>query len=165
MKKNPHTVLYSTLIKTPAGDVLAVASDKVLYLLEFVHRRRVEHQIERLKKKTNFEIISGKPKPIQSIEKELAHYFKGKLKTFKTPLLMLGSPFQKQVWEALMNIPFGETCSYAELARAVKKPSAYRAAANANGANLLAIVIPCHRVINANGKLEAMEGEFLVSIG
>lgn len=66
---------------------------------------------------------------------------------------MIGTDFQKQVWQALQQIPFGQTCAYMDIARALGKPTAYRAVANANGANRLAIIIPCHRVINANGQL------------
>ncbi len=70
----------------------------------------------------------------------------------------MGSPFQKQVWKALQQIPHGQTCSYADLAAAIGKPTACRAVANANGANQLAIVIPCHRVINSDGKLGGYGG-------
>ena len=78
-------------------------------------------------------------------------YFDGKLTEFKTPLFFLGSPFQQQVWETLQKIPSGETRSYLEIAKAIEKPLACRAVARANGANQLAIVVPCHRVINTNG--------------
>ena len=85
-------------------------------------------------------------------------YFEGKRQDFKTPLFLLGSPFQKRVWEELMKISPGKTRSYAEIAMAIGKPTAYRAVANANGANQLAIVIPCHRVINSNGELGGYGG-------
>jgi AraC family transcriptional regulator of adaptative response/methylated-DNA-[protein]-cysteine methyltransferase len=85
-------------------------------------------------------------------------YFDGNLTEFKTPLFFLGSSFQKQVWEALRKIPFGQTRSYAEMATFIGKPSAFRAVANANGANQLAIVVPCHRVINTNGDLAGYGG-------
>jgi AraC family transcriptional regulator of adaptative response/methylated-DNA-[protein]-cysteine methyltransferase len=103
-------------------------------------------------------IIPGETQPIYSIERELSRYFDSKLSEFKTTLGYLGSPFQNRVWEELKKIPFGETRSYAELAKAIGQPSAFRAVAQANGANQLAIVIPCHRVINKSGKLGGYGG-------
>jgi len=88
----------------------------------------------------------------------LTAYFDGKLKEFQTPLFLLGSPFQKQVWEALNKIPFGETSSYLDIAKRIGRPAACRAVAQANGANQLAIIIPCHRVINHNGELGGYGG-------
>lgn len=111
-----------------------------------------------MRKKTQSAIIPGRTKPINSIEKELKIYFEGNLLEFKTPLQLLGSPFQKRVWEALKKIPPGETRSYSDLAIAIGRPSAFRAVAQANGANQLAIIIPCHRVINSNGELGGYAG-------
>jgi AraC family transcriptional regulator of adaptative response/methylated-DNA-[protein]-cysteine methyltransferase len=152
----PHknlTILKFACLDSPLGPVLAISDEKALYLLEFVERRGLEREIERLRKKIKAVIALGMTAPIQSIEKELKAYFKGQLKEFKTPICMLGSDFQKQAWEALMKIPYGETSSYTEEAVAIGKPTACRAVANANGANQLAIIIPCHRVINSDGKL------------
>lgn len=155
--KHPN-ILQASWLDMPLGPMLAIADEKHLYLLEFVGRRGLEREIERLRIKTKSAIIPGYTAPIASIEKELHAYFAGKLKVFKTPLFLLGSPFQKLAWEALMKIPYGETRSYAEQAVAIGKPSAYRAVANANGANQIAIVIPCHRIINSNGDLGGYGG-------
>lgn len=81
-----------------------------------------------------------------------------RLHSFTTLLRLLGTPFQKRVWQELLNIPYGETRSYSEIAVSVGRPAAYRAVAQANGANQLAIVVPCHRVINANGDLGGYGG-------
>ena len=89
---------------------------------------------------------------------ELHRYFDGELHEFKTPIAWVGTKFQRQVWEALRRIPFGETRSYTQLAGAVGRPTAVRAVAQANGANPLALIVPCHRVINANGKLGGYGG-------
>ena len=89
---------------------------------------------------------------------KLKSYFEGKLKKFETPLFLLGSPFQKKVWQALLKIPYGTTRSYAAQAVSMSEPKATRAVANANGANQLAIVIPCHRIINSNGALGGYGG-------
>lgn len=131
---------------------------RTLYLLEFVNRRGLERKIERLKQKTHSVIIPGVTEAICSIERELNHYFEGQLQEFKTPLFLLGSPFQKRVWEELQKISPGETRSYAQIAASIGKPSAFRAVANANGANPIALVIPCHRVINTNGDLGGYAG-------
>ena len=95
---------------------------------------------------------------IKSIEKELKQYFSSKLLEFKTPVHLIGSEFQKSVWQALQKIQIGKTCSYADQAKAIGKPTAFRAVANANGMNPLGIIIPCHRVINTNGELGGYGG-------
>lgn len=153
-----HNVLKASWLDSPLGPMLAIADDKALYLLEFVERRGLEREIERLRLRTKSAIIPGSTDSITSIEAELKLYFDGKLKAFKTPIHLMGSPFQKLVWAELMRIPYGQTRSYADQAAAISKPSAYRAVANANGANQLAIVVPCHRIINTNGELGGYGG-------
>ena len=151
-------VLKASWIDTRLGPMMAVADDTALYLLEFVDRRGLEREVERLRKRTKSAIVPGVTEPIRSIERELAEYFDGTLTAFHTPLFCLGTPFQKSVWEQLMAIPPGETRSYQDIAVALGKPSACRAVAQANGANQLAIIIPCHRVINASGDLGGYGG-------
>lgn len=151
-------LLKASWLDTPLGPMVAIADDHALYLLEFVDRRGLEREVERLRQRTQSAIIPDKTPVIESIAAELQQYFAGQLSEFKTPLFLLGSPFQKQVWRALQKIPFGETRSYAEIAKAVGKITAYRAVANANGANQHAIIIPCHRVINSNGDLGGYGG-------
>ena len=90
--------------------------------------------------------------------KELDEYFSGERKEFTIPLLMLGSDFQKSVWNALLQIPYGKTASYLELSKTIGNEKAVRAVANANGANAMSIVIPCHRIIGTNGKLTGYAG-------
>jgi AraC family transcriptional regulator, regulatory protein of adaptative response / methylated-DNA-[protein]-cysteine methyltransferase len=150
--------LQSTLIDTPLGPMIAIANHEKLYLLEFVDRRGLEREIERLRSKTKSAILPGSPKPIKSIELELQGYFAGKLTEFKTPTGMLGSVFQQTVWQTLQKIPLGETISYAGLAQKINNPAACRAVAQANGANQLALIIPCHRVINSDGALGGYSG-------
>ncbi len=150
--------LKASLLDTPIGSMVAIGDDKALYLLEFVERKSLVHQIERLKKKTNLSITPGSSHSLVSIESELKLFFSGQLKEFKTPTLCVGSPFQMRVWEDLKKIPFGRTCSYAELALSVGNKKACRAVAKANSTNKLAIIIPCHRVINSNGKLGGYAG-------
>jgi AraC family transcriptional regulator of adaptative response/methylated-DNA-[protein]-cysteine methyltransferase len=103
-------------------------------------------------------IIPGENKIIKSIEDEIANYFNGKNFTFKTPIHLIGSSFQKLVWEELKKIPPAETRSYLDIAKSLQKPTFFRAVARANGTNQLAIIIPCHRVINSNGELGGYSG-------
>jgi methylated-DNA-[protein]-cysteine S-methyltransferase len=102
--------------------------------------------------------IAGMNKPIREASRQLQLYFAGKLHDFALPLRPEGTTFQRTVWRALQDIPYGETISYGELARRVGNPSASRAVGAANGANPIPIVIPCHRVIGANGKLTGFGG-------
>ncbi len=153
-----HKILKASWLDTPLGPMLAIADVEALYLLEFVERRGLEREIERLRIKMKVAIIPGSTKIIQSITAELKAYFSGTLQHFATPPHLLGSPFQQQVWQELQRIPYGETRSYAKQAQSLGKPSAYRAVANANGANQLAIIIPCHRIINSNGELGGYGG-------
>ena len=139
----------------------AIANEDSLFLLEFTDRPGLDREIERLKKTTKSTINRGFTTPITSIQKELNLYFNGLLKKFKTPIFLSGSSFQKVVWEELIKTPFGETRSYSQLARDIGKPTAFRAVAQANGANQLAIIIPCHRIINANGCLGGYAGGVL----
>jgi methylated-DNA-[protein]-cysteine S-methyltransferase len=139
------------IIDSPIGKLKLVASDKGLaaILWENDNTRRV-----RLK-----EVVE---KPTQSIlvqtEKELAEYFTGSRNTFSVPLDMHGTKFQQNVWDALLKIPFGETRTYGQLAKELGNPKAMRAVGAANGRNPAAIVVPCHRVIGADGKLTGFAG-------
>lgn len=151
-------VLKAAWLDTQLGPMIAVADENTLYMLEFVDRRGLEREVERLREKTKSAIVPGSTEAIESIKTELQQYFEGNLTTFKTPLAYLGTPFQQTVWDKLQDIPFGQTQSYSELAATIGKPSAVRAVAQANGANQIAIVIPCHRVIGAGGELRGYGG-------
>ncbi|MFY9589614.1 methylated-DNA--[protein]-cysteine S-methyltransferase [Rickettsia endosymbiont of Halotydeus destructor] len=155
---NHHNILKASWLDTPLGPMIAIAAENALYLLEFVDRRGLEREVERLRIKTKAAIIPGSNAPLKSIETELKLYFAGSLKEFKTPLHLMGSPFQQHVWQELMRIPYGTTRSYLDQAKAIGKQTAYRAVANANGANQLGIIIPCHRIINSNGELGGYGG-------
>ncbi len=156
LKKN--YLLKSAYIDTPLGSMLAISDEEALYLLEFADRGSLERQVDSLKTKTKAIITAGQLEPIKLIKSELQRYFDGSLKEFTTPLQLLGSTFQEIVWEELMRIPYGQMRSYSEQAKAIGKQKAYRAVANANGANKLAIIIPCHRIINSNGDLGGYGG-------
>jgi O-6-methylguanine DNA methyltransferase len=147
-------ILKSSYIETPLGLMVAVSDEKSLYLLQFLDWYDLESETNKLQ----VVISDGKSAPISSIESELKDYFAGSLKEFKTPIHIFGTPFQKLVWSELMKVGYGKTISYLEQAVAVGKKTAYRAVANANAANRIAIVIPCHRIINSNGDLGGYAG-------
>lgn len=136
--------------------MVAIGDEQKLYLLEFIGGKGVEREVEKLKSTST--ITPKETPPLVSIKRELGLYFAGKLNHFKTSFLLQGSAFQKSVWEALLAIPCGQTCSYQELAHSIGRPTAVRAVANANGANQLAVIIPCHRVIQTNGGLGGYGG-------
>ena len=153
-----HILLKASWLDTPLGPMIAVSDDSALYLLEFVERRGLEREIERLRSRLQAAIVPGSTAPINTVKAELKDYFAGTRKTFNTPLHLLGTAFQQHAWRELMAIPYGETRSYLAQAQAIGKPRAVRAVANANGANQIAIVIPCHRIINSDGKLGGYGG-------
>jgi len=95
---------------------------------------------------------------LEQVRAELSDYFAGKLEKFSAPLDLRGTEFQREVWQALLRIPYGETRSYGEIATEVGRPKAYRAVGLANGANPVPLVVPCHRVIAAGGKLGGFGG-------
>ena len=150
--------LLATWIDTPLGSMVAITDKEFLYLLEFVDRRGLEREVERLRQKLKIGIIPGRTPITTQIETELSAYFSGKSYQFHTPCFLLGSDFEKSVWKALQAIPVGQTCSYLDIAKTIDNPSAFRAVATANGKNQLALIIPCHRVINENGKLGGYGG-------
>lgn len=152
------TPLKASWLDTRLGPMLAVVDDAALHLLEFVDRRGLEREIERLRARRKQAIVPGETAITAQIAAELAQYFAGERVRFETPLALLGSPFQQTVWAALQAIPVGETRSYSDVAQALGNPTAVRAVAQANGANQLALVIPCHRVIEANGELGGYGG-------
>jgi methylated-DNA-[protein]-cysteine S-methyltransferase len=103
-------------------------------------------------------VLDESAEPLVRTKEQLAAYFAGNLKQFSLPLKLIGTNFQMKVWSALCNIPFGEVISYAELARRIDNPKACRAVGLANGQNPISIIVPCHRVIGANGKLTGYGG-------
>ena len=126
--------------------------------LEFENRRGLEREIERLRSRLNARIIHGTNTLLQQLEKELAAYFSGTFAGFTIPLYLSGSAFQQAVWKLLQKIPLGETATYKDLALKLGDSNKVRAVGNANGANQIAILIPCHRVIASDGSLGGYGG-------
>jgi O-6-methylguanine DNA methyltransferase len=138
--------VFSKKLDTPLGEIFVVSDEQHLLSLDFIDQRPMPAAQEEFSN------------PIFSIEKELKAYFQGKLYQFQTPIKLQGTIFQQQVWQELKKIPYGQTRSYADIAKAIGKPTAFRAVARANATNKLSIVIPCHRVINTGGKLGGYSG-------
>jgi AraC family transcriptional regulator of adaptative response/methylated-DNA-[protein]-cysteine methyltransferase len=145
-------------IETPLGPMLAGESDRGLCLLEFVDRRMLETQLQRVAKRLDAVLVPGRGPAIDATEAQLHEYFDGRRQDFDLDLDLRGTDFQRQVWEVLLAIPFGETRSYGDQARAIGRPTATRAVARANGDNRIAIVVPCHRVVGADGTLTGYGG-------
>lgn len=157
-KAKGAAVLFSDWVETPLGPMLAVGDEAALHLLEFADRRGLERELVRLRTKLGAAITPGKTRPLAAVREALRGYFSGERLDFDVPLVVHGSDFEQRVWRALERIPPGETRSYADVARAVGRPTAVRAVARAVGANQLALLIPCHRVIGADGALTGYAG-------
>lgn len=125
-------------IETPLGPLWASADEKALLALTFTNP---------------LEGVEGNSPLLDKIEQELAAYFAGKLKVFQTPYRLEGSPFQRKSWQAMTQVPFGGRASYQEQAKIVGNEKAFRAVANANAANPLLIIVPCHRILRKNGQV------------
>lgn len=146
-------------IQTPLGSMLAAASDTELLLLEFVDRRMLATQITRLEKRTGATFVPGDNEILAATQREIDLYFASRLRAFSVPIRFAGTEFQQRVWTQLIEIPYGETKSYAEQAAAIGRPEAVRAVARANGDNRIAIIIPCHRVVGSDGTLTGYGGQ------
>jgi AraC family transcriptional regulator of adaptative response/methylated-DNA-[protein]-cysteine methyltransferase len=151
-------VIAMTRIETPLGPMLAGASDEGICLLEFVDRRMIETQLTKLQRLLGGNLVPGTSKHFDRLAGELQRYFAGELQRFESPLDMRGTEFQRRVWSGLLSIPYGQTRSYSEQATLIGAPNAVRAVARANGDNRIAIIVPCHRVVGADGSLTGYGG-------
>jgi AraC family transcriptional regulator of adaptative response/methylated-DNA-[protein]-cysteine methyltransferase len=150
--------LHFTRVTTPLGPMLAAARDDALCLLEFVDRRMLETQLARLGQRLGCTPVPSTNAILEQTQNELNEYFAGERETFTIPLRAAGTEFQQHVWRVLTGIPYGTTRSYGEQAKLLGQPSAVRAVARANGDNPIAIIVPCHRVVGADGKLTGYGG-------
>jgi methylated-DNA-[protein]-cysteine S-methyltransferase len=150
--------LHSTRIDSPIGQLFLAASADGLVALEFDARLPGQQSIrpnprDLRREKESKLTFEDAPRLLQPYSRELEEYFSGKRRDFTFPLDLRGTEFQISCWRALQAIPYGETRSYADIARAVGKPAAFRAVGMANNRNPVAIVVPCHRVIASDGTL------------
>ena len=144
--------------KTKIGDLILGSFDNKLCLLDFRYRKMRKRVDNRIKNGLNVDFIEKDDPILEQTRKELDEYLNGERKEFDIPLLMVGSDFQKSVWNALMKVPYGTTSSYLALAKEINNEKAVRAVANANGANAIGVIIPCHRIIGSDGKLVGYGG-------
>ena len=143
--------LYNNKIQTPVGQLILVAHDQALVAVLWEN-----DDPTRVKLSESFE--QNEHPLLKEVEKQLAEYFAGQRTQFNIPLDFQGTAFQKSVWSALLQIPFGETRSYKQIAESIGNVKAVRAVGAANGKNPISIIAPCHRVIGANGKLVGFAG-------
>lgn len=143
------TQLCYTHIDSPVGSLLIAGDDDALHYLNLPHSPNA------IRPQSDWHQTDA---PFSEVRRQLAAYFDGELRQFDLPLFLTGTDFQKSVWHYLSTIPFGETQTYGQLAAALERPKASRAVGGANGANPLPIILPCHRVIGANGSLTGFGG-------
>ncbi|HYX51880.1 MAG TPA: methylated-DNA--[protein]-cysteine S-methyltransferase [Candidatus Limnocylindrales bacterium] len=143
-----HTICF-TRIESPVGLLTLAASDRALCGLHF-HGH--------IPAPAKGEVWVEDRERLRMYEEALMKYFRGELKEFSFPLDLRGTPFQIRCWEALRKIPYGQTCSYADIAREICSPRAFRAVGQANHNNPIAIVVPCHRVVGSGGSLTGYGG-------
>ncbi len=154
MKNIIHTSYY----KTKIGELIIGSFEGKICILDFRYRKMRTTVDSRIKKLLNAEFIEQEDAVIAETKQQIDEYLQGQRKEFDIPLLLVGTDFQKQVWNALLDIPYGETASYLDIAKAIDNPKAVRAVASANGANAIALIVPCHRIIETNGGLGGYGG-------
>jgi AraC family transcriptional regulator of adaptative response/methylated-DNA-[protein]-cysteine methyltransferase len=154
--------IVAAMIETPLGVMVVAGFSEGLCLLEFHDRRAMAAEFVDLRRRLGRSVepkeLAESPACVRQAAAELGEYFAGKRREFSVPLVMPGSAFEKRVWEELLRIPCGATRSYGQVAVAVGSAGAQRAVGRANGRNRIAIIVPCHRVIDASGGLHGYGG-------
>lgn len=153
-----ETTITLTVFQTPLGEMHAAATNEGICLLEFPGPDRWERELDQLKKLLKANVEEGYHSRLTELQRQLKEYFDGNRTTFELELQIKGTPFQEKVWRQLLWIPYGTTRSYRQIAEALEKPGSVRAVGHANGLNRLAIIVPCHRVIGADGDLTGYGG-------
>jgi AraC family transcriptional regulator of adaptative response/methylated-DNA-[protein]-cysteine methyltransferase len=148
----------ASVITSPIGPLVVASTADGVCMLEFADRRRLAGQAAQLTKRLGCPVVPGMNTHLERLESELAEYFAGDRTAFTVPLVAPGTDFQETVWRHLRQIPYGQTVSYESVAEAIGRPGAQRAVGRANGDNRIAIVIPCHRVVQKDGKLRGYGG-------
>lgn len=143
---------------TPYGELILGAYKEQLCMCDWRYRKMRTAIDNRLQKLLNAEYVEEKSDVIDLTITQLKEYFEGSRKTFNIPLLFAGTDFQKTVWKALLEIPYGSVDTYAGLSKKIDNTLAIRAVAAANGANAISILVPCHRIIGSDGKLIGYAG-------
>jgi O-6-methylguanine DNA methyltransferase len=149
--------VYTVQIESPIGPLRLASTDEGLLYVELPHASG-RGMAGFLRQRMRGAVVHDGYAPNQAAVKQVIEYLEGKRKTFELPLDLRGTPFQLEVWDALRRIPYGETRSYADVARELGRDTATRAVGTANGANPISLVVPCHRVINSDGRLGGYAG-------
>ena len=144
--------------KIASTEFILGSFDGKLCILDYRYRKMRKSVDDRIKKLLDADYIEVDDEVLKETRKQIDEYFIMQRQEFTLPLLMVGTEFQKSVWNALLKIPYGKTASYLELSKIIGNEKAVRAVANANGANAIALIIPCHRIIGTNGKLTGYGG-------
>ena len=151
-------MIYTTIIQSPLGPLVAGVIANEICLLEFDDPHLLDTQRLMLERLFNCPVLPGEQPLHHVLRTQLDQYFSGERQELSLPLVNPGSDFQQRVWGSLLQIPYGSTRSYEEIACQIGAPRAVRAVGTANGRNRLAILIPCHRVVNKDGKLGGYGG-------
>ncbi len=149
-------------VRTRIGELILGSYEGKLCLLDFRYRKMRTAIDNRIRSGLNVEFILKDDETLERTRKQLDEYLDGTRTRFDIPILMVGTDFQKAVWNVLMEVPYGKTASYLDLAIAIVNGNAVRAVAGANGANAIAMIIPCHRIIGSNGELVGYGGGLAV---
>jgi AraC family transcriptional regulator of adaptative response/methylated-DNA-[protein]-cysteine methyltransferase len=157
-KSKGKRIVNLTHIETDLGMMIAAATDKGICMLEFADCKLLEFELRQLTDFFKAPLVQGENPHFSTLIEQLEQYFRGERRSFDIPLDLAGTEFQKQVWLSLLKIPYGCTTNYAKQAELLGKPTAVRAVANANGKNKISIILPCHRVIGADGTLTGYGG-------
>jgi len=150
--------IYTRKISTQVGSMIIGANDDGIYLFDYEYRKMLPKIQQRITNHSGKDFIEGYHPLHDLLQAQLDDYFIGTRTSFELPLQLSGSPFQVKVWELLLTIPYGETRSYKQQALSFGDEKAIRAIASANGANCLAIIVPCHRVVGADNSLTGYAG-------
>lgn len=151
-------MLHAHTLTTPLGEMLAVFSAHGLCLLDFADRPRTAKELLQVQQARGATMSHDPVAPLEDLQQQMDAYFGGRRQAFDVRLDCVGTPFQQQVWQVLLRIPYGQTWSYLHEAQSLGNARAVRAVAAANGANKISIIIPCHRVIGSNGQLTGYGG-------
>ena len=143
---------------TPLGQMIAIASEEKLYLLAFTDSKYIHSNMLKLSKNYNVSYVNSCNTILKQVLLQIEEYFEGTRTIFDIPINHIGSSFQQKVLHTLEPIPYGQVITYKQQAESLEMPNSVRAVANANSKNLIALIIPCHRVIGANGKLTGYAG-------
>ncbi len=153
--KNKINISY---YKTTIGELILGSFQGKLCLLDFAYRKMRSTVDSRIKRYIQGDFVEKEDEVLGETKIQIDEYLRSERKEFSIPLLLLGTEFQKRVWAELLKIPYGETAFYLDIAKRMDNPRAVRAIASASGANAVALIVPCHRVIESNGSLGGYGG-------